>query len=210
MQALPQDSWQLAWQAAEELAAADLGQADLEEQCARSGAHWRGGAVELLFLNRLYQVRPPEFEVVLAAGGEEAPIQERILLLHYLRTASGASLRGEWISFAQVPGGERYLPNFRARSIDRLVRSFAGREQELLAAGRSLGGSPAGFGDASVQVPALPRVPVMLVLWRGDEEFPPSGDLLFDASAAQYLPAEDMVVLAMMIASRLCGLKEKP
>lgn len=207
MSLLQQDSWQLAWQAAVELAAEALGQMDLEEQCAKSGAQWNPeeGAVEIPFLNRRYRVRPPDFAVSLATGGAEVPLTERILLLHYLQTASGAPLRGEWIGFAQVPGGEFYLPNFRARSVEGLVRKFAGRENALLAAGATLGGSAAGLGDVSVELPALPRVPVALVLWRGDEEFAPSGDLLFDAAVAEYLPVEDMVVLAGMTVGRLCG-----
>lgn len=204
MNPLRQDSWQLAWQAAVELAAEALEQMDLEEQCAKSGARWRAGVAELLFLNRRYQLRPPGFEVMLAESEAEVPVQERILILHYLQTASGAPLRGEWISFGQVPGGEFYLPNFRARSVDRLVRAFTGREGALLTAGEALGGSAGGFGDVSVSLSVLPRVPVTLVLWRGDEEFAPSGDLLFDAAAAEYLPVEDLVVLAGMTVSRLC------
>lgn len=194
------DSWQEAWQAALALAVESLQRAEVRERCARSGGQWdpAEGAVEIPFLNQLYRVRPPDFAVSLAAGGTAVPLTEKILILHYLQTASGAPLRGEWISFAQVPGGEHYLPNFRARSIDRLVRAFAGREEALLVAGQALGGSAAGLGDVSVKLAVLPRVPVALVLWRGDEEFPPSGNILFDATVAQYLPAEDMVVLAGM------------
>ncbi|MBI2503171.1 MAG: DUF3786 domain-containing protein [Candidatus Latescibacteria bacterium] len=198
------DSWQEAWQAALALAVEGLQRAEVREQCARSGARWGDGVVELAFLNRVYRVRPPDFAVSLATGGTEVPLTEKILILHYLQTASGAPLRGEWISFAQVPGGEFYLPNFRARSVDRLVRTFADRETALFGAAAALGGSAAGFGDVSVQLPVLPRVPVALVLWRGDEEFAPSGDLLFDAAVAEYLPVEDMVVLAGMTVGRLC------
>jgi hypothetical protein len=201
---LPRDSWQEAWQSAVALTVEALQGADLETQCARSGGRWNpeAEAVEITFLNRLYQVRPPAFEVAGAEG--EVPLTEKILILHYLQNASGALLAGKWIGFAQVPGGELYLANFRARSIDRLVRFFAGRETALAAAAGAVGGSAAGLGDVSVRLQALPRVPVALVLWRGDEEFPPSGNLLFDAAVTEYLPVEDMVVLAGMIVSRLC------
>jgi hypothetical protein len=104
-----------------------------------------------------------------------------------------------------MPGGDLYLGKFRARSVDRLVRAFAGREQELVGAAAALGGRRVGFGDAAVEIPALPRVPVSVVLWAGDDEFPATGNLLFDAAVAGYLALEDMVVLAGMVASRLCG-----
>ncbi|MBT4501308.1 MAG: DUF3786 domain-containing protein [Gemmatimonadetes bacterium] len=206
----PRDSWQEAWTTAVELAVDELRQVDLEECCSRSGAVWNreDAVLGLSFLNRAYKVRIPEFDVI-SETGEEAPIREKILLLHYLQTASGTPLKGEWIAFTQVPSGELYLGNFRARSVDRLVRSFDGRETELVEMAEALEGVAGEYGDVSVVLRALPRVPVALVLWRGDEEFPPSGDVLFDATVVDYLPMEDMVVLAEMVASQLCNKKGK-
>lgn len=43
-------------------------------------------------------------------------------------------------------------------------------------------------GDLAFEVWPLPRVPVALVLWRGDEEVTDGGTLLFDSTAAHYLP----------------------
>ena len=205
----PRDSWQEAWQSAIDLSVGELQQADLEELCARSGALWKPEeeTIEIDFLNRPYLVRLPAFEVVFAE--EEAPIRERILLLHYLQTASGAKLSGEWIAFSQVPGGELYLGNFRARSVDRLVRAFGGREEKLAEGAEAAGGEAAEYGDVSLQLRALPQVPVMLVLWRGDEEFPPSGNILFDATVTEYLPTEDMVVLAEMAVGQLLKTTER-
>lgn len=205
----PRDSWQEAWQSAIDLAVGELQQADLGECCARSGALWKPEeeTIEIDFLNRPYLVRLPAFEVVFAE--EEAPIRERILLLHYLQTASGAKLSGEWIAFSQVPGGELYLGNFRARSVDRLVRAFGGREEKLAEGAEAAGGEAAEYGDVSLQLRALPQVPVMLVLWRGDEEFPPSGNILFDATVTEYLPTEDMVVLAEMAVGQLLKTTER-
>ena len=204
---LPQDSWQKAWGTAVGLAVEALNEGDFGARCALSGANWKAdeGVAELLFLGRLYQVRPPEFDVVLVAEGEEAPIREKILLLHYLQTASGAAPAGEWIAFEQVPSGELYLGNFKARSVDRLARAFGGREEMLVEVAGEIGGNRAEHGDVSVELRPLPQVPVLLVLWRGDDEFPAAGNLLFDARVTEYLPLEDMVVLAEMVATRLCA-----
>jgi hypothetical protein len=43
-------------------------------------------------------------------------------------------------------------------------------------------------GDLAFQVWPLPRVPIALTLWQGDEEVPDGGMLAFDHSAAYYLP----------------------
>jgi hypothetical protein len=44
---------------------------------------------------------------------------------------------------------------------------------------------------------------VTFVLWGGDDEFPPSGNILFDSSAPQFLPTEDFAVLASLLVAEL-------
>ena len=200
------DSWQQAWELAVDLTVAKLAESDLEDRCAKSGAQWDpdSGTVEIPFLGDRYRVPCPEFTVASLADGGQAPITERILLLHYLERATGAEPTGEWIGFVEVPGAELYQANFRARSVDRLVRTFGGREEELVEAAAAIGGTVADHGDVSVQIQALPNIPVLVTLWRGDDEFAASGNLLYDSTVAQYLSIEDMVVLAGTIASRLC------
>ena len=204
---LQRDSWQEAWQLAAQLTVQKLQQADIEARCADSGTVWRPeeNAVEIPFLGQAHRVGLPAFEVVRPDGDEEVPLTAKILILHYLSEASGVSPSGEWITFAQVPGGDMYLPNFQARSVDRLVRVFDGREETLAEAARPLGGVAADYGDASVQLQVLPRVPVLVTLWRGDDEFDASGNLLFDSTVTDYLSTEDMVVLAGMVVSELCA-----
>ncbi len=65
------------------------------------------------------------------------------------------------------------------------------------------GGEPVEIGDASFVLRAFPRVPLQYVLWEGDEEFPPSVQLLFDASVDHYLTLEDIVVLGQVTTGRL-------
>ena len=199
------EGWQEAWQLSIDLTVGKLQQADLQDRCRKSGAVWRpdSQAIDISLLGRDYRVTTPAFDAAFSENGESAPVAEKILILHYLEMANGAPLSGKWITFAEVPGGDLYLPVFRARSIDRLVRAFAGREGDLVESAEALGGVEMDYGDVSVQIRALPHVPVALTLWRGDDEFSPSGNLLFDATITEYLPMEDIVVLAGMVASRL-------
>jgi hypothetical protein len=199
------DSWQEAWQLSLEYTVADLRAADLADRCAKSGAtlNATGDAAELTFLGARYRITPPEFDVARADSDAAVPITDKILLLHYLATAGGKPVSGEWMTFGEVPGGDQYLPVFRARSLDRLVAAFEGREDELIHAGERMGATPAEHGDVSVVVEAFPRVPVAAVLWRGDDEFSASGAFLFDKCTPDYLPAEDMVVIATKVVGML-------
>ena len=73
----------------------------------------------------------------------------------------------------------------------------------MIAAAEKLGGRRVDYGDIAVTIDAFPRVPVTMVLWRGDAEFPPEGNILFDSTITDYLSAEDINVLCETIAWRL-------
>ena len=64
-------------------------------------------------------------------------------------------------------------------------------------------------GDASFILPAMPRIPLQYILWEGDDEFPPSVQLLFDSSVDRYLPLEDIVVLGQITTGRLISLSNR-
>jgi hypothetical protein len=88
-----------------------------------------------------------------------------------------------------------------------LVQTFGHNPEQLLElATASFGAKPFDQGDCSMVVTALPLVPVALVLWRGDDEFPPEGNILFDRSVARILSAEDVAWLAGMIVYPLLGM----
>jgi hypothetical protein len=130
--------------------------------------------------------------------GPEIPIAEKALILHYLVNADGAEPTGEWITFREVPSGEFYWSAFVKRAKSPLVGFFGGRPQLLLELAVGVGGKPAQdqAGDTAVIVQAFPRVPFMLQLWEGDEEFPPEGNVLMDATISGYLSTEDVALAA--------------
>ncbi len=181
-----------------------------------AGAELRGGEEEnscicLDFLNNEILISWPDLEFSYNKTPEkEVSIQEKVLLLHYLYGAwasRGPRIIGEWISFQEVPDGRFYLDAFHRRAKDPLVRVF-GEKPELLErlAKESFQAVPADQGDISVVVQALPLVPVELIIWAGDDEFPPSGNILFDRSIIEIISAEDMAWLSGMIVYPLMGM----
>ena len=140
-------------------------------------------------------------------GGGEVPVIWRILILHYLINAKDKPLAGKKIGFAQIPGAAGYLGPFRARVLAPLIKGFGHEVKGLIRAGELIGGVRREFGDASVTIHAFPKVPITYVLWRGDEEFRPEGQAMFDASIASFLPLEDIVVVTSEIVYTLLKLK---
>lgn len=151
----------------------------------------------------------PEISVTKEGGPGEIPLTEQILILHYLTNTTGELLSGKDIDFRQVPEGSFYWSAFVSRAKKPLLQTF-GRDLELyLKVATSLGGVPVELGDAAARFMAFPLVTVTHVLWRGDEEFPPDGNILFDETIPRHLPTEDIAALAGASVYRLMGAAHK-
>ena len=177
---------------------------DIEEQCRRSGARYLGPhEIVIDYLNQPYHIMIPEGKIVLEDSGTETPLRDKILILHYFTGAKGTPPTGKSIAYKQLQGGVSYFPAFSQRVIGPLVKNF-GRGPDLLRkAAAKLGGCEADYGDLSVTINAFDQVPITLVLWKGDEEVAPNGNILFDANISDYLPTEDVAVLSETIVWKL-------
>jgi len=153
-----------------------------------------GEYLEVTFLNQRYRVFLPNGEVG-GESGEEPPLVRRVLILRYLIQAQGQELARRWVDFRSLPGGVVYYPVFRGRVISRLVRMFGERPQDLIQAAAPLGGRPIEMADWAVEIPAFPRVPVVLALWEASEEFGPEGTVMYDDALPAYLETEDAIVV---------------
>ncbi len=200
--------------------AVEIGKGDLKEKNPKRVAGMSGADFELdpenrpvltlNFLNRMVSVTWPECEFSVKGPGDEVTLQEQVLLLHYLNGAMGDRIEGEWISYQEVPDGRFYLDAFVRRAKNPMVQVFGSRPEDMIRLAEELyGASRLDHGDFSVVVRALPYVPVALILWSGDDEFPPEGNLLFDRSISDILSAEDIAWLAGMIVYPLIGMAKK-
>jgi len=172
----------------------------LEDIARCSGYPIDGNSLAVDFLGGHYKVDYPSgnFESVPISQGE-LPIGIQILILHYLANPSEVLDTGKLISFKELPAGGIYITPFTGRSINPMVKIFGGNPDRLLEVATSLGGHANGLGDVGVTLRVFPRIPVTLVLWRADDEFPASGNILFDGSAPLILPTEDYAVLASSV-----------
>ncbi len=147
-----------------------------------------GGCFSLRFLGDVVRIRFPEYEF---EADSRLPSHIQALLVHYLARSDGATPSGEWGAFADLPNGRFYAAAFQGYTGNALVRRLAGEPDGIPAAIASLGGRPltsaelATNADAAWVIDALPRVPVALLWWDADDEFPARAELLFDRTRDQ-------------------------
>ncbi len=161
------------------------------------------------FLNRVYRIGFPELEFEDDAEPEkEIPIQEQILILHYMLATAHQPLTGNWISYREIPGASFYYSAFVKRAIDPLKNIFGQNGEGLLKAGKLLGGRKIDTGDVGYEFRLLPNIPARLILWAGDDEFPAAANILFDQNIGGILSPEDIAWLAGMLVYRLIALSK--
>jgi hypothetical protein len=175
---ITQDSYQVA----RDEAARELGECDLEAQVRRCEAEWVDHqglkAIELPFFGQPVRVLPDE-GVVVDLDTNELALWDQITILHYLGHRAPIKIGSEnLISFREIPDGSFFHAAFQQQVCQRLARLFGDKPKTLLQAGETMGGVPGEVGDASVVLYAFAQVPLTCVIWAGDEDFPPEGNIL--------------------------------
>jgi hypothetical protein len=113
-------------------------------------------------------------------------------------SAKDVPLTGKLINPVNMKSGQLFFRGSHVLPLDKVGERYGNDRDGFLKKGLVLGGVALEHGDASVKLFPLPRVPVVLILWRGDEEFPPRADILFDSSAEIQLPIDVIWSIAML------------
>jgi hypothetical protein len=202
-----QKNYEYGYKLAYELAGEHFAKVAIDEQCRKSGARYRvadsGKIITVEYLNQSYQIKFPDIEISLVDSEAKVPVKDKILILHYLTLAKGTPTANKFIAFKDLPEGANYFPTFSKRSIEPLVSYFGRESHRLIDVASRLGGRRVDYGDVAVAIGAFPRVPVTLVLWQGDDEFPPRGNIIFDITISDYLYTYDIILICETITWKL-------
>jgi hypothetical protein len=122
----------------------------------------------------------------------------RLSVLWYLVSAKNIACTGRLVTLEHIKGGDIFTKGSHILPLDVVARKYGKDKEGFILKGASLGGEIMKYGDASVRLYPLPRVPVTLTLWLEDEEFPARTDLLFDSTCDMQLPTDILWSIAMM------------
>lgn len=174
---------------------------NINEVAANSMSSITGDSLKVQFMGEDYFVRTGTMKVEYS-NGDAGPFIS-VLILHYLTGCGPGQPTGRLITFREIPGGDIYYPAFRKRAIDRLADALGNDPALLLKARERIKAAPGPYGDASITIDVFPKLPVTVVMWKGDEEIPGSVNILFDETAPHILPMEDLSVIGNMVSSRI-------
>jgi hypothetical protein len=138
-----------------------------------------------------------------ATSDKPLPTFFQALLAYYFSTADGTPPAGRWVAFSELPDGHFYTQAFQGYTGHELAKTFGNRIDYFAAVATSLGGRRENLGDAAYAFRVLPRVELLAVCWQGDEEFPPSFRILFDAAVSHYFSTDTCAIAGSILTRRL-------
>ncbi len=165
------------------------------------------GIFRLNFWGREIQINFPEFNGKFTESGVELNTFDLTMLAYYFDGVKGVPLSGEWIAFKEIPDGMFYAQAFQGYSGNELAKVFQNDLDAFIKANEKLGGKRENFGDAAFSHQILPFVPILVVCWLGDEDFPPSYRILFDSNAHHYLVTDAYAILGSNLTRQLIKAK---
>lgn len=185
-----------------------LAKKDIQRQCRLAGADYKVIQAEevlisLLLMNRVYQIRYPEGEVICRDDPGPVDVMKKAILLRYLNNASEASGEEKLIGFNELPSGSFYNPAFSQSVVKPFIDFFGKVPEKLKWTAERLGGTEVPFGDVGMRISFLPKVKISFIIWQGDDEFAPQGKILFNSHTAFYLSTEGIVIASTMIFNEL-------
>jgi hypothetical protein len=174
---------------------------DPQEAAARTGAKWDGKEFYVNLLGREFAISHPDYAIRALDEGKLPPLPTQTFLLRYLLESKSMAWSGEWKTFREMPWGEMYIKPYTGRVLTRAAFTFGTRVAAFRAAAEKMGAEPVKHGDAGFRFDLIGGYKMQILIWEGDDEFPPSAQILYSDNFADGFAAEDRVVAGDILIS---------
>ena len=164
------------------------------EASERTQTKWDGKEFYLTLLGREYAIAHPDYVIRATDGGAVPPLPAQTFLLRYLLESKKTPWLGQWKTFREMPWGEMYIKPYTGRVLTRAAFTFGTRLAAFNQGAEAMGATPVSHGDAGWEFCLIGNYRMRILIWEGDDEFPPNAQILYSDNFAQGFAAEDRVV----------------
>ena len=158
------------------------------------GVRWDGKEFFVTLLGREFAIAHPGYAIRATDGGALPKLPVQTFLLRYLLEAKAVADDGSWKTFREMPWGELYIKPYTGRVLTRAAFTLGTRVAAFRAAARKMGAAELAHGDAGFEFALIGGYKMRILVWEGDEEFPPNAQVLYSGNFAEGFAAEDRVV----------------
>ena len=180
---------------------------DPQEASRRTGAAFdpERGTFSVALLGVEYHIAWPEYAISAdepsAMALKSLPCQT--FLLRFLLEGRRAEPYSAFKTFREMPWGEMYIGPYTGRVLTRAAFTFGTRVEKFRAACEAMGALAIGHGDAGFQFDFLGGYRMQIMVYAGDDEFPPSSQVLYSDNFETGFSAEDRVVAGDILISSI-------
>ncbi len=164
---------------------------------------WDGKEFTLTLLGREIAISHPEYAIRVLDGGKLPPLPVQTFLLRYLLESKDVSWAGQWKTFREMPWGEMYIKPYTGRVLTRAAYTFSFKLDAFRAAAEKMGAEAVKHGDAGYRFDLIGDYQIQILIWQGDDEFPPNAQILYSDNFAEGFAAEDRVVAGDILISTI-------
>ena len=164
---------------------------------------WDGKEFTVTLLGRPFAIAHPDYAIRALDGGAVPPLPTQTFLLRYFLESRQVPWNGTWKTFREMPWGEMYIKPYTGRVLTRAAFTFGTRVAAFRAACEKMGATPVPHGDAGYLFDLIGSYRMQILVWEGDDEFPPNAQVLYSDNFADGFAAEDRVVAGDILISTI-------
>ena len=168
-----------------------------------SAVKWENEEFYVNLLGREFAISHPQYAIRALDGGKLPPLPTQTFLLRYLLECKDVAWGGAWKTFREMPWGEMYIKPYTGRVLTRAAFTFGTRVAAFKAACEKMGAIALPHGDAGYQFDLVGGYAIQILVWEGDEEFPPNAQVIYSDNFAEGFAAEDRVVAGDILISTI-------
>ena len=159
---------------------------------------------ELAVWDDYYRIYPSEYRIEsVNANTHSLHDYFYLVIIYYILKAREIEVANEWISEKDLPGGTTFFRGPHTIPSDLISSRFEGDIDGFRERCEQLNGAPLNMADIAFVFRITPRIPVAVLYWESDDEFPAESKLLFDKTIKEHFTLDIVYALAVAVCDRL-------
>ena len=184
----------------------ELSQRDPKEICRRASCKY--DAMNEMYILSIwgddYNIFPRQLKIENIGNHTESPHDYfKLIAIHYLLNAKDIPISNQWISEKDIPGGTTFFRGPHEIPTNLITSRFDNHIDGFKERCEHLHGKPFNMADAAYRFQITSRIPVAVLYWTGDDDFPAESKVLYDRTIADHLASDIIYALGVGICERL-------
>lgn len=151
-----------------------------------------------------YEINPHEFKIDRITNNFQSPHDFFYLfIIYYLLKSKGTEVWNEWISEKDIPGGVTFFRGPHEIPTHLISGRYSNDINEFRKRCEQLHGIPIDMADSAYRFKITSHIPVAVLYWKGDDDFPPESKILYDKTITEHLTSDIIFALAVEICTRI-------